>query len=573
MESLLAPFDRTFFDPSQRFKVIGTGSLGGKAHGLAVIQDILAMSWDNTSFPGIDVSIPSLTVIRTDVFDAFLTRNELHKIAYADEDDSYKAYAFQKAALPAEILGDLRALVEQVHTPLAVRSSSLLEDALSEPFAGVYETKMIPNNQPSVDERFRRLSEAVKFVYASTFFRSARDYVRATSHRTEDEKMAVILQEVVGSPVGDRFYPNVSGVARSYNFYAMGRARPEDGVVSLALGLGKTIVDGGKCWTYSPAYPMIAPPYRSSVELVKSTQSTFWAVNMGKPPAYDPINEREYLVEGTLQDAEEDGRLQYIASTYDPASDSRTPGTSRVGIRVLDFSMLLASRELPVNQLVRNILAVCAESVGAPLEAEFAMTFDPPRFGFLQARPMVVSQAEVTLTEADLRSDRTRIRSGTVLGNGIVDTISDIVYVKPEMFATTSTRAIADELADLNNVLTSSHRPYILIGFGRWGSADPFLGIPVAWGQISGAQAIVEASIPDLNIDFSQGSHFFHNLTSFHVSYFCIRSGGSDSIDWQWLQSQRIVNDRKFTRHITLPNPLTLKVDGRSGTGMVASHE
>lgn len=569
LERLLVPFDRNFFDPAHRFKVIGTGSLGGKAKGLAVVQGIISDTWDRSLFPDVEVSIPSLTVIRTDVFDAFIQRNKLQALAYSDEDDTTKALAFQRADLPAEILGDLRVLVEKVHTPLAIRSSSVLEDALREPFAGVYETKMIPNNQPSPDERFRRLSEAVKLVYASTYFRAAREYIRSTKHRPEEEKMAVIIQEVVGSRAGDRYYPHLSGVARSYNFYAMGRTRPEDGVASLALGLGKTIVDGGKCWTYSPAYPAIGPPHLSPSDRVKLTQSSFWAVNMGKPPAYDPVNEREYLVEGTLKDAEEDDRLARLASTYDPASDRITPGVSRTGARVLDFAPLLTHEALPVNRLVRSLLSACETSIGEPLEIEFAMTFDPPRFGFLQARPMVVSSGQVSIGDEELRSRRTRVSCRNALGNGIDESIADIVFVKPESFSATSTKAIALELESINRLLSAENRPYLLIGFGRWGSSDPFLGIPVVWGQISGARAIVEASNEGVQAEISQGSHFFHNLTSFSVRYFSLRPTDGDRVDWTWLRSLPIAVETSFVCHATTDRPLIIKVDGTKGIGTV----
>ncbi|HYM62093.1 MAG TPA: PEP/pyruvate-binding domain-containing protein, partial [Thermoanaerobaculia bacterium] len=285
----LTRFDREFFDPRQRFKTIGGGALGGKARGLASAERVLSTRFDRESFRKIEVSIPSLTVLRTDVFDELMGSNRLDDAIDAGAPDDAIARAFQHAELPASILGDLRALVEQVHIPLAIRSSSLLEDDLSQPFAGVYQTKMIPNNQPSTDERFRRLVEAVRFVYASTFFREARAYLAATGRGAKRDKMAVIIQEVVGTRFRDRFYPHVSGVARSYSYYPSGHARPADGVASLALGLGKTIVEGGLCWTYSPAWPNAPAPFPSAAALAAGTQTRFWAVNMGKPAAYDPI--------------------------------------------------------------------------------------------------------------------------------------------------------------------------------------------------------------------------------------------------------------------------------------------
>ena len=319
----LPSFDRHFWDGTFQFTRIGTGALGGKASGLAFAKDLLAETIGASAFSEVEVNVPTMAVIATDCFDEFIARNRLGELRVEDLPDDRIGHAFQQADLPVELLGDLRALTTQVKTPLAVRSSSLLEDALDRPFAGVYGTKMIPNNQFDPDTRFRRLTEAIKFVYASTYFREARDYIKTTGHDPKEEKMAVILQEVVGRRHGDRFYPDVSGVARSYNFYPTGPALPEEGVASLALGLGKTIVDGGVAWTFSPAYPKKPPPFGSVQEMLRGTQTEFWAVNMGKPPAYDPVNETEYLVTAGLKEAEADDVLRCLASTFDPRSRSR----------------------------------------------------------------------------------------------------------------------------------------------------------------------------------------------------------------------------------------------------------
>ena len=565
----MARFDRAFFDPRQRFKHIGTGKLGGKALGLAFAHSALASSFDHARFPGIEVGIPSLTVLRTDVFDAFIRRNKLNELALDDLSDEAIAIAFQKADLPAEILGDLRALVEQVTSPLAVRSSSLLEDALDAPFAGIYETKMIPNNQPAVDERFRRLVEAIKFVWASTWFRGARDYVHATAHSTDDERMAVIVQEVVGRRFQDRWYPHVSGVARSYNYYARGRVRPEDGVCNLALGLGKTIVDGGVSWTYSPAYPANPPPFNSPGDLVKQTQTTFWAVNMGKPPAWDPIKETEYLVQCGLGDAESDGALRLLASTFDTGRGRISPGIGATGPRVLDFAMLLVLRELPLNDIVRSLLATCAEALDSPVEIEFAMSFDPPRFGLLQVRPMAVSREAITIEDEEMHAPEVVVAAERSLGNGEVREIRHVVYVKPATFDAKETARIASEIDEINRRLVDAREPYMLIGPGRWGSADPWLGIPVGWGQISGARVIVEAMLPSMNVELSQGSHFFHNLTSFQVLYFSVPSENVQPIAWEWLDGQEVVDETGFVRHVVTHAPLEVRVDGRTGRGLV----
>jgi hypothetical protein len=566
----IPPFDRDFFGSREHFTRIGHGSIGGKARGLADIRDLHESELCAGEFPEIELAIPTLTVLATDLFDLFMERNNLYDLALSDSPDDRIAHGFQKADLPTEMLGDLRGLIDRVHTPLAVRSSSLLEDALYQPFAGVYATKMIPNNQPDADTRFRRLVEAIKLVYASTFFRAAKSYIAATQEDVSNEKMAVILQEVVGRRHGDRYYPDISAVVRSYNFYPTGPSRPEEGVVNLALGLGKTIVDGGVSWTYSPAHPAAPPPFGSVGDLVKNTQIEFWAVNMGRPPAYDPTEETEYLVKGDLTQAEYDGSLDHIASTYIAGSDRLTMGIGGRGPRVLDFARLLRLREVPFNELVKKLLEICKEKVNAQVEIELAMIFEGARrarLGFLQVRPMVVSGELVEITSGELEQENLLVASDRVMGNGVIENIHDVVYVKPESFEAKWTRRIASELERINASLLSDHRIYVLIGFGRWGSSDPWLGIPVEWGQICAARVIVEATLPTMNTEPSQGSHFFHNITAFRVGYLSVHHDRRPGIDWEWLTEQPAVEETELVRHVKLTDPLLVKLDGRTGLG------
>lgn len=564
----LQVFRREFFDPERRSTGIGDGSIGGKAQGLVFIRDTLASGFPAARFPTIQVAIPAFTVVRTGVFDAFIDQNNLQKIAYSSAPDDVIAHEFQRATLPVEVLGDLRGIVDSTHTPLAVRSSSLLEDALHQPFAGVYITKMIPNSQLGPDERFRKLTEAIKLVYASTFFSAAKDTIRAAGKNAEDEKMAVLIQEVVGTRAGDRFYPHISGVARSYHFYAMGRARPEHGIASLALGLGKTIVDGGNCWTYSPAFPALQPPVTTS-ELLKQTQSRFWAINMGQPGEYDPIRETEYMVHADLPAAEADGTLSLLASTYDPQADRVSPGITRTGPRVLDFSGILKLREIPLNDVIRKLMEICQKAFGMPVEIEFAATLNPNRFGFLQVRPMLVSTAEVEVRDEELKEANILIASTSVLGNGVNDAVRDIVYTKPEAFDFKNTQRIALELEAINRKLLADNRPYVLIGFGRWGSSDPWLGIPVNWGQISGARAIVETVQPGRPVDISQGSHFFHNLIGFQVFYFSVPEAAETPIRWNRLAQLPAESETEFVRHVRTSEPMRIKVDGKTRRGVI----
>jgi hypothetical protein len=430
---------------------------------------------------------------------------------------------------------------------------------------------MIPGNQPDTDGRFRALVDAVKYVYASAFFAAARAYRRALGGPAGPESMAVVIQEVVGCAHAERFYPDISGVARSYSFYPVGPAKPEEGVVDLAVGLGKTIVDGGLCWTFSPAHPRVGPPVGSVRERLHTTQCELWAVNVGPPPPYDPMAETEYLVRAGLAEAEADGTLRYAASTYDPESDRLVPGLSRPGPRVVDFAPALVWNELPLAVAVRGLLAACEDALEAPVEIEFALSLPPGaagRFGFLQVRPLLVSRDTVDLAEGDLDGPRAVVSSRNALGNGTAS-FEDVVFVEPKGFETRHTPAIAGELEQLNRALVEAARPYLLVGFGRWGSSDPWLGIPARWDQIAGARAIVEATLPQLNPEPSQGSHFFHNLSSFSVLYLAVPHEGRPRIDWAWLESQETVARTEHARHVRCRVPLEARVDGRTRRGVV----
>jgi len=572
----LTKIDRTNSDSSSSITLIGTGSLGGKAKGLVDMNDILESQFNREEFQQFEVSIPPLTILRSDVFDSFMDRNNLYEIAYSERTDERIAHAFQNADLPFEVLGDLRRICNKSRTPFAVRSSSKLEDAMYEPFAGIYATKMTPNNQHDEDSRFRKLIESIKFVYASTYFKASKDYMLATDHHIEDEKMSVIIQDVVGSRNSDRFYPELSGVARSYNFYPVGRAKPEDGVVNFALGLGKTIVDGGVSWAYSPSFPKITPPFGSISEMLKQTQLEYWVINMGKLPAYNPIKETEYMLKEHLTSAEKDGSLKYLASTVDRDSGQLRIGIGADGPRVLTFAPLLTMNDIPINGLIKKLLKICEETLKAPVEIEFAVTFSNTKvqnvkhkFGFLQVRPMVVSNEEVLIAEDELYEKNILAASENSLGNGTLSNLSDIVFVKPEVFEAKYTQRISEELKSINKKLIDQKTHYLLIGFGRWGSSDPWLGIPVDWSNISGAKVIVEATLENMNVELSQGSHFFHNLTSFNVPYFSIPFSGKYSIDWDWLSEQELISETDFVKHVKLSAPLLIKVDGKTGRGLI----
>jgi hypothetical protein len=575
----LPPFDRRFLDGDTPFAVIGEGEIGGKARGLACAARLLAERFPEGRFGDLRVEIPRFAVIGTAEFERFTAAPAVAEAIREQGPDRSIAHAFQRADLPARLVGDLRAITDSVRAPLAVRSSSALEDALFRPFAGVYATKMLPNNQPDPNERFRRLVEAVKLVWASTCFAEARGYRQALGEGTAPERMAVIIQEVVGRQAGDRFYPVVSGVARSYNFYPSGRARPEDGVLELALGLGKAIVDGNWSWAVCPAHPKAPPPWKSVREMLAGTQTGFYAIHMGPPQDLDPLREDEFTVRAGLDDAEYDGVLRFVASTYDAASDRVVMGTGRAGPRVLDFAPLLVLGQVPLVEAVKGLLAAGEELCGGPVEIEIALDLDrlgrdPARLGLLQVRPMVVTSEPVDVPAADLEAPGVLVASDRALGNAGIDTIRDVVFVDRKAFEPRHTAEVAAELEQVNARLAAAGTPYVLIGFGRFGTTDPWRGIPVAWSQIAGARVIVEAPFEGMPAEPSQGSHFFHNLTSFQACYLAAGTAARpEAVDWERLEALPEVARSRFVRHARSPEPLAVRVDGRTRRGLVALGE
>lgn len=568
-------FSRSMYDSYCRFMRLGPGSLGGKARGLAFSDKLLSEHLAEDAYPGVQIAIPKTLVIGTDVFDAFMARNELWDFAARETSDRLIVSRFLNADLPPTIVGDLRDLVRHVKVPLAVRSSSLLEDALYQPFAGIYATKMLPNNHSETDSRFKDLANAIKLVYASTFFRKAKAYIESTNHRIEEEKMAVIIQEVVGRLYRDRFYPDFSGVGCSYNYYPAGYARPENGVVSLALGLGKTVVDGGAVLRYCPAYPRVIPQFGTIKDMLNHSQKDFYAINMKDfySRAYD--DEDQYLVHLPLQAAEQDGALKYLASTFAAREDRVYDGTNAAGPRIITFAHILKNEVMPLSKILIQLLRLTADAMGCPIEMEFAGTLDPARglparFGLLQVRPMVVSDELVAVDLGGLDPAAAVGFSTRVLGNGIFREITDVVYVKTENFTAADTPRIAMEVDRLNQGLREAKRPYILAGPGRWGSSDPWLGIPVHWGQINGAKVIVEVSLPQLNVDPSQGSHFFQNITSLRIGYFTVPMNPEDGrIDWDWLNALPAEQETAHLRHVRVAPPLEVRIDGRIGHGVI----
>ena len=569
-QTVVADFDRATFDLGSDFYRIGGGSLGGKARGLAFVRRLISTHGLRWRFPGVRIAIPTTAVLGTDIFDFFLDANDLRSFAIDCEDDEELWHRFRDTPFPEEAERDLTAFLERVRQPLAVRSSSLLEDSLYQPFTGVYDTLMVRNNAWSVAERVTQAALAIKRVWVSAFSQHTKAYFHATAFRLEEEKMAVMLQAVVGAPHGPRFYPDLSGVARSHNFYPSAPMTAEDGIAAVALGLGRAIVEGGACLRFCPRYPLHVPQLSSVAEALESTQREFWALRLSGD---DGLAMREEAF--GLDAAEADGTLSRAGSTYSAENDVIYDGLSRAGTRLVTFAPILKQGVFPLAEILRTLLAAGQEGVGAPVEIEFAVNLDVPRgqpreFGFLQVRPLALARESEAIELGEVDAGAILCASQRVLGNGRLEGIRDLVVVDFQRFERARSREAAMEIARLNGRLLAAARPYVLIGVGRWGSRDPWLGIPVTWDQVAGAKVIVEAGLRDLKVTPSQGSHFFQNLTSFNVGYFTVDSeDGKGRIDWDWLEAQAAETDAAHVRHLRLAEPLLIKMNGAKGEGVI----
>jgi len=569
-------YDQELFKEYSQFSRIGEGSLGGKARGLAFIDRSLDAFQAMDFFEKINISIPTTLVIATDMFDLFTHRNELLQIAVSEDiSDEEITAKFQQAELPEEMIPDLKDFLQKMDAPLAVRSSSLLEDSLYQPFAGIYATLMIPNNSSDFEDRFNDLKSAIKFVYASTFFKQAKSYIKNSSHRIEDEKMAVILQNVVGRLHGDRFYPDFSGVARSYNYYPAANAKPEDGIINIAIGLGKTVVDGEVSLRYTPEYPEILPQFASVDDMLNYSQKEFWAIDMNIKGRVEIDNEDRFLKKFDLQNAEEDGTLNFTGSTYSVQNDRVYDGIARDGPRIVTFAHILKNEVFPLSDILKMLLKLGEHAMGCPVEIEFSVLLDPKKalpaeFGFLQIRPIVGKEELIDIDFGRYAEESMLCRSTMALGNGIIEDIHDIICIIPDKFDAAKSVKMAAEVAKLNHKLRKEGKKSILIGPGRWGSSEPWLGIPVNWDQIDTAGIIVEASLPNMNPDPSQGSHFFQNITSLRMGYLTVPlSENENFIDWDWLQSQSSEEELEFVKHIKSDSPVKIMIDGRKGKGLI----
>jgi CheY-like chemotaxis protein len=579
-QALIGDFSPSAFQPNDRFFLrIGGGSLGGKARGLAFVRHLFRERQVGARFAGVQIAVPSTLVLATDVYDQFLAENNLLDFAIRSSDEAEIEQRFLAALLPAQVRESLLAFLAELHYPLAVRSSSLLEDSQYQPFTGVYETFMLANQHPDLPARLNQLCEAIKRVYASTFSERAKAYVRATPYRLEEEKMAVIIQQVVGAIHGKRFYPHFSGVARSQNFYPVAPMSASDGVAAVALGLGREVVEGGKSLSFCPRYPQNLIQFSSVEDILANSQTEFWALELDHSAhhRHDASDLRE--VRYGLAVAEADGTLPRLASTYSIDNHAIYDGVSRRGPRVVTFAPILKYGTFPLAAIVDQLTKLLEVALGRPVELEFAVRL-PERpdeiadFGFLQMRPLVVSREWEEVRMEEVEPGRLLCESAQVLGNGRIQDIQDIVVVDFQRYERARSQEVARSLAHLNAQLSEAGISYLLIGVGRWGSTDPWLGIPVTWDQISGARVIVETGLSDLRVAPSQGSHFFQNLVAFQVGYFTINSdAGEGFVDWQWLASQPALEVQGCVRHLRLPAPLLVVMNGRTSHGIIVKPE
>ena len=576
-QGVVAIFQRDRFDRYSNFARIGEGSLGGKGRGLAFIDNMVKRHVEFDEFENASVAIPKTVVLCTDIFDEFMDTNGLYQVALSDASDETILKAFLRARLPERLMEDFFAFFNVVKSPIAIRSSSLLEDSHYQPFAGIYSTYMIPYLEDKY-EMLRMLSDAIKGVYASVYYKDSKAYMQATSNVIDQEKMAVILQEVVGTQYGDRFYPSISGVARSLNYYPIDDEKAEEGTVSLALGLGKYIVDGGVTLRVCPYHPTQVLQTSELEIALRETQTQFYALDLKNDGHDFSLDDGFNLLKLSVREADKDGALQFIASTYDPYDMVIRDGIYPGGRKVITFANILQHDVFPLAKILQLVQQYGQAEMRRPVEIEFAVLLNQAKkmgtFYMLQIRPMVDVKADLSEDLNLISEDSLLLKSFNSLGHGVMEDIHDLVYVKTDGYSASNNPAIAYEIEKLNRKFLDEGKNYVLVGPGRWGSSDSWLGIPVKWPHISAARVIVEAGLTNYRVDPSQGTHFFQNLTSFGVGYFTINAYMNDGIYNQaYLNEQVAVEETNFLRHIHFEKPIKVKMDGKKKIGVVMMPE
>ncbi len=572
-QGVVAVFQRDRFDRYSNFARIGDGSLGGKGRGLAFIDNMVKRHAEFDEFENAQVVIPKTVVLCTDIFDEFMDTNNLYQLALSDASDDEILRHFLRAKLPDRLVEDFFAFFDVVKSPIAIRSSSLLEDSHYQPFAGIYSTYMIPYLSDKY-EMLRMLSDAIKGVYASVYYKDSKAYMQATSNVIDQEKMAVILQEVVGTQYGDRYYPSISGVARSVNYYPINDEQAEEGTVSLALGLGKYIVDGGLTLRVCPYHPDKVLQTSEMEMALRETQTRFYALDLKNMGQNFSLDDGFNLLKLPVKDAEADGSLNYIASTYDPYDMVIRDGIYPGGRKVITFANILQHDVFPLPRILQLVQKYGQGEMRRPVEIEFAVNFNAKEkngtFYLLQIRPMVDMKADLAEDLNLIPTEQILLRSENALGQGVMDDIQDVIYVKTDGYSASNNQLIAYDIEKLNRRFLDEGKHYVLVGPGRWGSSDTWLGIPVKWPNISAARVIVEAGLTNYRVDPSQGTHFFQNLTSFGVGYFTINAYINDGIyNQELLNSMPAVEETKFLRWVHFDKPLTVKMNGKKKVGVV----
>jgi hypothetical protein len=578
---VMSDFSKQKFEFESSYTKIGSESLGGKGRGIAFFRTLLPRYNFHQKYPNVKIIVPSSVAISTDEFDKFISKNKLLKFKKNNLDFSDKKIAeeFLKGGLSEVLKKKLLVILENMKKPLVVRSSSLLEDSQNYPFAGMYSTYMLPNNDVNEKIRLEQLCQAIKLVYASVFYKDARAYIDSTSAKIEEEKMAVIIQELIGNEYNGRFYPTFSGVAQSYNYYPISHQKREEGIVSLAVGLGYSVVGGEQVIRFSPNHPDIITEFSNIDSIIKNSQKDLYVLNLKNFKPQFSENEETMLEKINITEIADDGALNHLVSTLDKNDGMIRDGYSEDGPPIVTFAGVLKYDVFPLASILRDILETGQKSMGCPVEIEFAVNLDPnnekkPVFALIQIRPIIISQeiSQIKWDENDFSQDQVLMKSNKALGNGVINEVRDIIYVNPETFDSSKTVEIAKEIGIFNN--NQKNDPYLLIGPGRWGTKDRWLGIPVNWREISNVKVMVETSLEDFNIKPSQGTHFFQNIVSRGVGYINISLNKRDSfLDWDWLKSKKAKNQLKFIKHIKLNNPILIKLDGRNGRAIVLKAE
>ncbi|MCF8230777.1 MAG: pyruvate, phosphate dikinase [Bacteroidales bacterium] len=564
----IIPFEESaILDPSNIIR-LADGALGGKGRGLAFINTLINNFDFSKQLPDINISFPKTSIIGTEEFEYFMNRNGLYEYILEETDHEYIKEVFLKSRLTDRLIKRLKALLRKIDKPLAVRSSGLFEDSLTQPFAGIFDTFILPNNHKNFRVRLQQLCDAIKLVYASVYSKTARSYIHAIDYKIEEEKMAVVIQEVVGNQYDNYYYPHISGVAQSYNYYPISHMQPDDGFVVAAIGLGKHVVEGEKAYRFCPKYP--DAEINSTKDLVKNSQTHFWALDLSKDEFDLKQGDEASLARLDLDMAEKHGVLKHTASVYDLATETLHPGVSKYGPRIINFADILKYRYIPLAKTLEVVLDVVEEAMGSPVEIEFAVDLNRDKdwkasFYLLQIKPLIGKMQHYKIDLDEIPKEKRLLYSERIMGNGVVEGITDVVFIDRGRFDKSKTPEMAEEIDQINEKMKKENRKYVLIGPGRWGTRDRWIGIPVNWPQISNAKVIVETGLKGFPLDASSGSHFFHNVTSMNVGYFSILSDNSNCyIDWKKLESLEVFEQLYYFKHVRLEEPLGIKMDGRN---------